>query len=240
MMDGTQGQESDRRPAVPFTMHGLWHGARAATPLVLSAAAFGLVFGVVARQAGLSLIESVLMSALVFAGTSQLVALQLWVMPLPIVAVILATFAVNARHLLFGAALRPWFRGLPLVKAYGSLFFMTDGNWALALREHAAGRRDAAILLGSGIPVHLAWTGSTALGFVLGGLVGDPARWGLDIILPVFCVAMLAGLWKGRSDAVPWLTAAAAAVLASAFVPGYWHVLIGGFAGSIVGALRHA
>src|SRR5512145_2393354 len=66
----------------------------------------------------------------------------MWGTPVPLIGVLVATLAINARYVLMGAALRPWFAGLPWARAYGSLFVMGDGNWALATRERAAGRID--------------------------------------------------------------------------------------------------
>src|SRR5690606_3472175 len=85
-------------------------GARACVPVAISVAAYGLVWGVLARGAGLSLLEVVLMSGLVFAGAAQFVALDLWSATpasLPIGALVLAAFIVNLRYLLLTATLRP-------------------------------------------------------------------------------------------------------------------------------------
>ena len=94
---------------ITFTLSGALLGARRSIPIAISVFAIGLVFGVLARQAKLSILESFLMSGLVFAGASQFVALSLWIaMPLPVITIILTTLVVNLRHLLMGASLRPW------------------------------------------------------------------------------------------------------------------------------------
>ena len=123
-------------PPVTFTRAGLAVGVRRTLPIALGDFAFGIVFGVVARQAGLSLSESVLMSGMVFAGAAQFIAIGLWTAPLPIVSLIVTTLVVNLRHLLMGAALRPWFARLAPGKAYGSLFFLTDETWALLAKHY--------------------------------------------------------------------------------------------------------
>src|SRR5436309_15947149 len=95
---------------VTFTLAGVMRGVRRALPVAVSVFTVGLVFGVLGRQAGLSGVEATLMSALVFAGASQFVALSLWlIMPFPVITIILTTLVVNLRHLLMGASLRPWF-----------------------------------------------------------------------------------------------------------------------------------
>ncbi|MFD2436397.1 AzlC family ABC transporter permease [Modicisalibacter luteus] len=92
---------------------GTLDGMRRMAPLCLFVIAFGLAFGVAAVQRGLSELEALLMSALVFAGASQFAALELWGPEIPLVALIASTFAINARHLLMGASLYPWLRDLP-------------------------------------------------------------------------------------------------------------------------------
>jgi 4-azaleucine resistance transporter AzlC len=223
---------------VTFTPVGALAGARRAMPLAVSVFAVGTVFGVLARQAGLSLAASLLMSGLVFAGASQFVALGLWVAPLPVMAIVLTTLVVNLRHVLMGAALRPWFSRLSALKAYGSAFFMVDESWALTTGEFAAGGRDAAFLLGGGLLLFITWLGATLVGHALGSAVHDPAQWGLDFAFTAAFVALLVGMWRGRSDLLPWVVAAMTAVAAAHWLPGKWYILIGGLAGSIVGAVR--
>src|SRR5260370_33781459 len=102
------------------------------------------------------------MSAFVFAGASQFVALTLWIVtPLPVITIILTTFIVNLRHVLMGASLRPWCARLAPSKVYTSVFFMVDESWALAISYFAAGGRDGAFLLGSGWFLFVSWGSST-------------------------------------------------------------------------------
>ena len=228
------------RPSALFTFSGAVDGARRNAPVALSVFAYGAVFGVLARQAGLTLAEATLMSGLVCAGSSQFVALDLWREPLPVAAIALTALVVNLRYLLMGAALAPHLSGLPAHKAYASVFFMGDENWALTAREFAAGKRDAAFLLGSGLALFAAWVGGTAAGHALGVVAHDPARWGLDFAFTAAFVALLVGMGRGGSDALPWAVAGAASVASSYLLPGKWHIIFGGVAGSVVGALRDA
>src|SRR3954452_10030081 len=155
-----------------FTRAGAISGARTAVPLALSALAFATVVGVLSRQVGLSLVEALLMSGLVFAGSSQAVALSIWAWPVPILAILAATLIVNLRYLLMSAALRPWFSQLPPLRAYLSVYPMADENWALTMREFARGDPDAAFLPGGGLVMMVAWVGGTAIGHSVGALIG--------------------------------------------------------------------
>lgn len=226
-------------PDVSFDLPGVLEGARKSIPIALGVLAYGLVFGLLARQAHLSALEALLMSGLVFAGASQFVALGLWATPLPVGAIILTTLVVNLRHVLMGAALRPWFARLSPFAAYGSVFFMADENWALTMGEFARGRRNGAFLLGSGLMIFAAWLSATLLGRTLGGLLRDPTRWGLDFAFTAAFIALLVALWKGRGDLLPWAVAAIVGAAAAHWLPGKSYILLGGLAGSLAGALRH-
>ena len=84
----------------------------------------------------------------------------------------------------------------------------------------------------------LAWTGSTFAGGALGVVVEDPSRWGLDFAFTAVFLALITGMWKGRSNILPWTVAAAVAVAAHQWLPGQWYILLGGLAGSFAGGVR--
>ncbi|HET7477994.1 MAG TPA: AzlC family ABC transporter permease [Rubrobacteraceae bacterium] len=237
--DGTtKGHESVSETAITFTLAGALAGARRCVPIAVSGFAIGLVFGTLAGQAGLGAVEATLMSALVFSGAAQFVVIGMWAASPPAGAIALATLVVGLRHLLMGAALAPEFSRLPRRKAYTSVFFMADENWALTMGEFRKGRRDAAFLLGGGMLMALSWTTSTLIGSTLGGALEDPSRWGLDFAFTAVFLALIAGMWKGRSDLLPWTVAALVAVAAHHWLPGQWYILLGGLAGSLAGAMR--
>ena len=226
--------------SVTFTRAGALAGVRRTAPLVVVAFTWGAVFGVLARQVGLTVAEAVLMSGLVFAGGSQLVAVEMWRAPLPVVEIIVTTLVVNLRHVLMGAAIHPWFKLLPPLQRYGSTYFMTDESWALTQRELADGEQDAAFLLGSGLTLFVFWVTGSWIGQTLGSVIADPAAWGLDFISVAVFTALLVGMWRGRGNWLPWLVAAGVALVAAQTLPGKWYILLGGLAGSLVGACTDA
>ena len=136
-----------------------------------------------------------------------------------------------------GVALQPWFSELTTPRKCVSAFFMADENWALSMRELQQGHRDAAILLGSGAVIFASWVLATVTGYTMGAVLQDPARWGLDFAFLAVFLALIAGMWRGKSDLVPWLIAAAVAVLAAQWLPGKWYILLGGLVGSAAGAM---
>ncbi|WP_319928083.1 AzlC family ABC transporter permease [Vreelandella zhuhanensis] len=218
-----------------LTLKGSLSGFKRMAPLSLFVVAFGLAFGVAAIQRGLSGLETLLMSGLVFAGVAQFAALELWGPEIPLIALIATTFAINARHLLMGAALYPWLRHLPPLQRYTSLSVMSDANWAMAATDYQRGETNIGILVGGGIALWLAWMLGTALGVIFGSGISEPERLGLDVIMGCFMLAMLVGGKTKLSMLFPWSVAAMAALLALYFLPANSHVIVGALAGGIAG-----
>ena len=106
-------------------------GFRRMLPVTLYVVPMGLAFGAAALQQDLSAPLAILMSAVVFAGSSQFAALDLWSATPALVPLLLTTFAVNARHVLLGASLVPWLNKLSLLRRYGTVILLSDPNWAL-------------------------------------------------------------------------------------------------------------
>lgn len=222
-----------------FTVHGLASGFRAGIPIALGAASYGLVFGVLSGQAGLDPFQAFFMSGIVFAGASQFVALDMWQYPLPWFSLILTTFVVNLRHVLMGAVMADKLKSLSPFQAYGSLFFMVDENFAYSMNRWKKGDTNTALLAGTGVCLFLFWTSSTLAGRLLGTGGLDPVTWGIDFSFTAIFIFLATGLWQGRRDLLPWITAAVVAVLAARFLPGKWYILIGSLCGSLVGVLNH-
>lgn len=107
--------ETDTEPddgGMTFTFAGVREGFITGFPVAVGVAGYGVVFGVIADQAGLSVAEAALMSATVLAGAAQLIGVELWADSVPMATVVATVGIVNLRYLLMGAALRPWFRQL--------------------------------------------------------------------------------------------------------------------------------
>lgn len=230
---------------LPFTWSGLMAGARACLPIAIGVGVYGVLFGLLARQKGLSLGAALSMSSFVFAGASQLIAMDLWGPELPVFSLVVTTFIVNLRHVLMGAALAPWLSRLSPAKAFGSVYFMTDESWAVTLGIYAKDARercggDGAVLLGSGLMVYLCWNLSTLLGHALVQGLDDPAKYGLDFAFTAVFTALLVGLKPKRADVLPLIAATGAALLGARLLPGKWYILAGAFAGGLAAALSPA
>ncbi|WP_254862641.1 AzlC family ABC transporter permease [Halovivax gelatinilyticus] len=236
---------AERAPAVrgsdpiTFDRAGVRAGFLTCLPVALGVAGYGVAFGMLARQAGLSVTEAALMSATVLAGASQIVAVELWADPIPIGTILAATIAINLRYSIMGAALAPWFDRLDPKKAYGSLYFMADENWALTMADLKSGSGRGAFLVGSGVAIWLFWVASTVVGAIAGGAIGNPASVGLDFVLAAVFVALAVELWEGRSSLRPWLVALFVSVGTASILPGQWYIICGGLAAAVVEVIRY-
>lgn len=215
----------------------VWSGFKQLAPISVFVTAFGAAFGLVAAQAGLEDSIIVVMSTLVFAGAAQFAALDLWGPHIPLVAMMVTVFAINARHLLMGATLYPWLRHLPPARRYGVMLVASDANWAMAMQAFSRGRPGLGLLFGGGLALWLFWVAGTWIGAYFGNVVSDPRRFGLDMIMGCFLLAMVVGGEKNPRVLVVWTVAGLSSLLAYRYLPENSHVIVGALAGGAAGTI---
>lgn len=205
-------------------------GILAILPAAVAMVPFALILGQQAAARGLTPLEVLAMSSIVFAGSSQFLAVSLWIDPAPVLALGLAALLINLRHVLMGASIShkidhfgAW--RLPAVH------FMTDESWAVAERRALAGPLTIAFWFGSGGFLFLCWQAMTVFGALLGGFLTDPERYGFDFAFPAIFIALALGFWKGWRTAPVIATSALVAIAVHALVPGAWYVVAGAVAG---------
>lgn len=215
-----------------------WAGMRRILPVLLSIAPFGVLFGAVAVQNGLSVGEATLMSAAVYAGASQLVGVELFSHNVQPWLAILSIFAVNFRHVLYSAALARHIDHLPFMAKAVNFFMLTDPHYAETEQAAFEGRPITfGWLLGMGLTLYLPWVGLSYAGALLGGFVGDPRAIGLDILLPVYFLGLVMG-FRSRANWLPVVLASAVGSMAAIrYVGSPWHVTAGALAGILVAVL---
>jgi 4-azaleucine resistance transporter AzlC len=220
------------------TLAGFMLGMRFALPIIPGMFAFGLAVGATAARKGFSLIDSALMNLFIYAGMSQLVAMEVWPERLTIAALgglALLCVTLNARMLLITASLQPWLGALPAWKIYPALHFAVDPGWIISMRYRAEGGSDTGVFFGSAALLALTWMSATTVGHLAGALVSDPRRFGIDLVMPVFFAAMLIPLWRGARRGVAWVIAGAVALAVQQLVGGWWFIVAGAVAGSVAG-----
>jgi 4-azaleucine resistance transporter AzlC len=207
--------------------------------IAVSAVGFGFVYGLSARDAGFSPVEAIAMSTIVFAGAAQFAAIGYVTSGLAWPGVLLLTALLNARHLLYSAALRPWLREVPLPRRAIMAHILTDEAFALTIGHfRRMGRSDewgywVAAIGATFIP----WNLASLAGVYLGGQIPDPARFGVDIIFPAAMVGLAVGLITGRRELVAAIVGAGIAVVVALITSPSIGIVAGGILGPAVGLL---
>lgn len=202
-------------------------------PVLVAMVPFALVLGATAVQKGLSPLEVFLMSALVFAGSAQFVAVELWTPDVAVGLLIAMTLLVNARHVLMGAALAPQLPARGPMTLLG-LFFLVDEVWALALARRRIAPLTWRYWAALGLPLYVNWLLWTSLGALVGGVIDDPAALGFDFAFVAIFVVLLKGMAPARSEFLIWAAAALVSALTYKFMPGPLFVPLGALAGCLV------
>jgi 4-azaleucine resistance transporter AzlC len=207
--------------------------------IAVSAAGFGFVFGLAARNAGYSPIEASAMSVLGFAGAAQFAAVGYVSAGLPWAPIVVLTFVLNARHLLYSASLAPRLRSLPFIERAAMAHVLTDEAFALAATHfHRIGRVDVpGYWIGAILGVFIPWNLATLAGVLLGGAIPDPSRFGLDIVFPAAMAGLAVGLATGRREIVAGAAAVGIALVVGLVIDPRAGVLAGGFLGPVLGLL---
>ena len=188
-------------------------GARRIAPFAVAVGAFGITFGVLARDAGLGSLQAVLFSATTFAGSAQFAATSGLSAGGTLAATIAAAVLLNARYIPIGLSVAPSLRG-PAWQRGLRAQLVVDESWAVS--HVGGGRYDPRLLFGAGLTLYCSWVAGTTLGVAAGSLLGDPERLGLDAAFPALFLALLAGQLRGRGAVV---AALAGAAIATALVP---------------------
>ncbi|MEP3437152.1 MAG: AzlC family ABC transporter permease [Hoeflea sp.] len=215
-----------------------FQGVRASLPIVAAASPFGMLFGALAVDNGLSVGEAVLMSGLVFAGASQMVGLELFSSHIAPWIIVLSVFAVNFRHVLYSAALGRRMGGMPEWQKAIAFFFLTDPQYA-ASEARADNKIPVTLIwyMGMALPIYVLWVLEAWVGALFGSLITDPALFGIDFLLPVYFLGLVLG-FRTRPSWLPVVIASSLGSIGAYYSVGSpWHVSLGALAGVIVAML---
>jgi 4-azaleucine resistance transporter AzlC len=196
-----------------------------------------MIYGALAVTSGLSPEAALAMSAFVFAGSAQFIAVGLVAAEAPVLIVILTTFIVNLRHMLYSATLLPYLRALPQKWRIPLAFWLTDETFAVAVLRYQK-PDDAGLAhwyqLGSSIAMYLNWQLWTFIGLMMGDRIPDASNWGLDVAMPVTFIGMIIPFVKTIPMVVCVLTAGAASLLTLS-LPYKLGIIVSAFVGIAAG-----
>ena len=191
-------------------------GVKAELPILLGVMPFGMIYGVLAVGAGLPIQAAQAMSVIVFAGSAQFVGAQLFRLSTPGIILILTTFVVNLRHILYSASIAPYLKRLQwrwkLILAY----LLTDEAYAIVITHYDRTSDEGAphrhwYFMGAGAALWSTWQVSTAIGVLLGAQI--PSSWALDFTLALTFIALVVPMLKDRPSAAAALVAGLVAML---------------------------
>ena len=222
---------------VTITTGGVWRGFRDLFVVAAYSIPFGIAFGTAAAEGGLSAVETIAMSVLVFSGTAQFAALDAITGQAGLLSLGLVVFAVSARFVVMGAALAPHLNGLPPGRRLAITYFISDPNFAQAQAEVRSGRHDAGVLLGGGLALWVNWIAGTAIGALAGNVVGDVKALGFDVVMICFFVTVVVGEARLSLRLIPLAVAAGAAVFMLGWLPAGWNIIAAAFAGGLVSVI---
>lgn len=175
------------------------NGAKRAVPIMLGYAPLGLAFGVIARSRGLDTLQTALMSLLVFSGSGQFIGVSLLGAGASVPAILLTTFLVNLRYLLFSAAMAPHVKKMPSLVQGVLAFGITDETFTLNMAEFDNREANRDFMLGINIASHLSWIANSTIGAAIGDMIPNINRYGINFALPAMFIALLIMQIKDRS-----------------------------------------
>lgn len=190
-------------------------GVRAEVPLLIGVFPFGMIYGALALNAGLSNAAAQMMSWIVFAGSSQFVTAQLVSENAPAFVIVVTIAVVNLRHMLYSASLAPYLKDLSLKWKIMLSYFLTDEAYApsiLNYEKEGLQTHKHWFLLGAGFALWFTWQVSTAIGIFLGAAI--PESWSLDFALPLTFIAMVVPVLKKQPMIAAALSAGITAIIA--------------------------
>ncbi len=171
-------------------------------PLFLTSLVIGIPYGVIARQAGLSIGEASATSVIVFAGAAQFAMLDLLRSGTDGPVIVVTVLLINARHLLMATAIRPFLSAASLPRRLGLAYVLTDEAFAMGIGWFRRGHRDLTYYTVFAVVLWSCWNAGTLLGATFGAGVQDPQRYGVDFAITASFVAIVAIGVRHRADAV--------------------------------------
>lgn len=178
-------------------------GCKAIIPLVLGAIPFGIIYGALAITAGISPLATLAMSLFVFAGSSQFIATGLFGAGASVGLIVLTTFIVNLRHMLYAASLAPYMRGVSHRWLIPLGHWLTDEAYAVVIKRYTSEENADSpykhwFYLGAAVLMYANWQLCTVIGIVAGSTFENASEWGLDFAMVVTFIGIVVPLVVNR------------------------------------------
>ena len=204
------------------------------SPLMIPVVPFGLIFGVLAIEIGLSPLETMGMSIIVFGGASQIILLQLLSGGASSLVIISSVGAVNSRHLLYGVVVSEHLSDLKLFWKIVVSYFLVDQAFARSNEYLKKNNNDNKYfhLVGGGVTCWVVWQTTTFLGIILGSFI--PEKLGLSFAVPLTFLALLVNDFRKFINVVVIIVSGLVATLGYNYIPFKAYAIVAGLTGLLI------
>jgi 4-azaleucine resistance transporter AzlC len=228
----SQGPESSQKVS---GFRDVVRGIGVISPVLMVYVAIGMAYGVLAVDNGITPWLAVLMSALVYAGTAQLVGVQMIALSLPPLSIIVMAAVINARFFVMASALVPHLRQLKWWERTLYATQLTDATFALHIARLPKTDASKTEVFTTNIVGHLVWVGATIAGVVVGQTANNLDAFAIDFAMPAMFIGLLVPLIRSRSQILVALGAAVAMIGFQAVGASFWAILIATLVGLLIG-----
>ena len=204
-------------------------------PLQLGVFPFGIIYGIMAIESGLTPMQAFLMSSIIFGGASQIAFVQLISNATPFGVIVTTVGAINSRHFLYSISMMDFLKNLSLKWRIGLAYLLTDEAYAISIRRFINEPNKSFIhfhLLGTGITLFLSWQISTLTGVLLGGDL--PQFLDLQFIIPLTFIAIIVPMIKSISTLLVVITSSFSGLILKNLDIQFW-IIVSGIIGVMVG-----
>lgn len=210
-------------------------GIKSALPITLGYLPLGMAFGMLAVQQGLNVYEIFFMSLMVFAGSGQYIAASMIASGSEAIAVIATTFLVNLRHLLMSASLSPYLKEVSIPKQIVIAAALTDETYAADITNLREENNTPYFYMSLNVFSHFSWIFSTVMGGLVGSVISDPSKWGLDYALAAMFIGLLSIQADSKKSLVVGIASGFLSIIAALYIKGSYNIIIASVLAAFLG-----
>ena len=210
-------------------------GIKDTSPLMVPVVPFGIIFGVLAIDLGLTPLTTITMSIIIFGGASQIIFLQLLSAGASSLVILSSVGAVNSRHLLYGTVLSEYLSDLKMIKKIIVSYFLVDQAFAVSNYHFKKNKKDKDKyyhLIGGGLNCWTIWQITTIIGIYLGSII--PEKLGLTFAIPLTFLALLINDFRKLINVIVIIVSGSIATLGYQIIPFKAYVIVAALAGLLV------
>ena len=203
-------------------------------PIQIGVFPFGVIYGVMAIESGLTVIQAFLMSSIIFAGASQIAFAKLYLFVSP-TSLLTSITAINLRHFLYGVSVNEYLKNLTLKWRIIFSYLLTDEAYAVSIKYFQNNSKSKYFyyhLLGSGLTLFFTWQVSTLIGIFFGGTI--PRYLNLEFIIPLSFIAIIIPMLKKKYDILACLSSGVSGIILYKLDIELW-IIFSAFCGIFVG-----